>query len=96
MVCKLLKALYGLKQLLRIWYYTLTTFLEMLGFTLLDSNLSVYVKEDTIITIYVDDLLIVSLKTSDILVVKTALSKQFSITGLDECNYYLSITIRRD
>lgn len=96
MVCNLLKALYGLKQSPRIWYYTLTTFLESLGFAPLDSDLSVYVKEDTIIAIYVDDLLIVSPKTSNVLAVKSALSKQFSMTDLGECNYYLGMTIRRD
>jgi hypothetical protein len=96
MVCKLIKALYGLKQSPRIWYYTLTTFLESLEFTPLDSDLSVYVKEDTIIAIYVDDLLIVSPKTSDVLAVKNALSEQFSMTDLGECSYYLGMTIRRD
>jgi hypothetical protein len=96
MVCKLVKALYGLKQSPRIWYYTLTTFLESLGFAPLDSDLSVYVKEDTIIATYVDDLLIVSPKISDILAVKTALSKQFSMTDLGECSYYLGMTIRRN
>jgi hypothetical protein len=96
MVCRLVKALYGLKQSPRIWYYTLTTFLQLLGFTPLNSDLSVYVKGDTIIATYIDDLLIVSPKTSDILAVKTALSKQFSMTDLGECSYYLGMTIRRD
>jgi hypothetical protein len=95
-VCKLVKALYGLKQSLRIWYYTLTTFLESLGFTPLDSDLSVYIKDDTIIATYVDDLLIVSQKISDVVAVKTALSKKFSMTDLGECSYYLGMTIRRD
>jgi hypothetical protein len=62
----------------------------------LDSDLSVYIKEDTTIATYVDDVLIVSPKTSDILAVKTALSEQFSMTDLGECSYYLGITIRRD
>jgi hypothetical protein len=92
----LVKALYGLKQSPRIWYYTLTTFLESLGFTPLDSDLSVYIKENTTIATYVDDVLIVSPKTSDILAVKTALSEQFSMTDLGECSYYLGMTIRRN
>jgi hypothetical protein len=92
----LVKALYGLKQSPRIWYYTLTTFLESLGFTPLDSDLSVYIKDDTIIATYVDDLLIVSQKISDVVAVKTALSKKFSMTDLSECSYYLGMTIRRD
>lgn len=65
-VCLLLKALYRLKQLLRIWYATLTTYLELAGFTTLDANISVFVKNETFIVVYVDDLLIVRLYVTEI------------------------------
>lgn len=65
-VCLLLKALYRLKQSLRIWYATLTTYLELAGFTTLDADISVFVKNETFIAVYVDDLLIVRLHITEI------------------------------
>lgn len=95
-VCLLLKVLYGLRQLLRIWYAILTTYLELAGFTTLDADISVFVKNETFIAVYVDDLLIVRLYILEINSVKKHLSNRFQISDLSLCYYYLGITIRRN
>ena len=65
-VCRLNKALYGLKQSPRIWYNTLSTFLEGLGFTALSSDIGVFTKGHVYIAIYVDDLLVMGLSLKEI------------------------------
>lgn len=65
-ICHLNKALYGLKQSPRIWYNTLTSHLKELGFKALSADLSVFIRNTTIIAIYVDDLLIVGPGKDDI------------------------------
>jgi hypothetical protein len=95
-VCRLNKALYGLKQSPRIWYETLSTFLETLGFKALTSDLGVFVKSHMYIAVYVDDLLIAGPSKEEIGKVKESLSKRFEMTDLGECLFYLGMEIRRD
>ena len=56
---KLNKALYDLKQILRVWYETLAIFLRKLDFKPLDSDTSVFFRNNTIITIYIDNFFII-------------------------------------
>lgn len=49
----------------------------MAGFTTLDANISVFVKNETFIVVYVDDLLIVGLYILEINSVKKHLSDRF-------------------
>jgi hypothetical protein len=59
-VCKLKKALYGLKQGPRVWYNTLTNYLNTLGFTSLTAdNCIFYDGKETYIAVFVDNLLII-------------------------------------
>jgi len=95
-VCKLNKALYGLKQSPRVWYKTLSTFLGEAGFTPLDADHSVFVKNSTYIAAYVDDLLLVGPDKADIQRVKDQLSQRFSMTDLGPMTYYLGMTVTRD
>lgn len=95
-VCLLLKALYGLRQSPRIWYATLTSYLELAGFTTLDADMSVFVKGETFIAVYVDDLLIVGPHISEINSVKKHLSDRFQMSDLGPCHHYLGMTIRRN
>lgn len=95
-VCVLDKALYGLKQSPRIWYNTLTGFLQSLGFEPLDSDLSVFIRGQLVIAIYVDDILLVGPSSERIDEVKRSLHDRFSMTDLGPCNYYLGMTVRRD
>ena len=95
-VCKLNKALYGLKQAPRIWYQTLSTLLEGLGFYPLTSDVGIFVKGNTYIAVYVDDLLIAGPLKEEIQELKDALSNRFQMTDLGPCSYYLGMTVVRD
>jgi len=55
-VCRLNKALYGLRQSLRIWYNTLTNFLETIGFTALVADADMFSRGHIYIAVYVDGL----------------------------------------
>lgn len=70
--------------------------MELAGFTILDADISVFVKGETFIAIYVDDLLIVRLYISEINSIKKHLSNRFQISDLSLYYYYLGIKIRRN
>lgn len=95
-VCKLNKALYGLKQAPRIWYQTLATFLESLGYYPLTSDVGIFVKDHTYIAVYVDDLLIAGPRTEEIQQLKTALGNRFQMTDIGPCSHYLGMVVTRD
>ena len=95
-VCKLTKALYGLKQSPRVWYTTLSQFLHEAGFTPLDADHSVFVKNSTYIAVYVDDLLLIGPDMADIQQIKDQLSQRFSMTDLGPIAFYLGMTVTRD
>ena len=95
-VCKLNKALYGLKQSPRIWYNTLSTFLEGLGFTALSSDMGVFAKGHVSIAVYVDDLLVMGPSLKEIQEVKDTLKRRFEMVDLRPCSYYLGISVKRD
>ncbi|RYC77798.1 hypothetical protein BFJ63_vAg19328, partial [Fusarium oxysporum f. sp. narcissi] len=90
------KALYGLKQSPRIWYQTLSDFLETLGFKPLNADVGVFIRGTTYIAVYVDDLLIAGPDKEEIRQIKAALSKKFEMTDLGPCQYYLGMSVRRD
>lgn len=93
---RLNKALYGLKQSPRVWYNTLATFLASIGFSPLDADSSVFIKDGIILAIYVDDLLIAGESKLDIDTVKAALSKRFKMSDLGPCHFYLGMEVIRD
>jgi hypothetical protein len=95
-VCKLNRALYGLKQALRVWYNTLSKYLQELRFKPLDANTSVFYKKGVIIAIYVDDLLITRKDRKEIDALKKALNHGFKISDLGLVNFYLGITVTWD
>lgn len=96
-VCKLRKALYGLKQSPRVWYFTLTTYLESLGFKPLTSDNCIFFdSKGNYIAIFVDDLLIIGPFLADINDIKAKLSERFHMTDLGPCKYYLGMEVTRD
>ena len=95
-VFRLRKALYGLKQSPRIWYQTLSDFLEILGFKPLNADVGVFIRGTTYIAVYVDDLLIAGPDKEEIRQIKAALSEKFEMTDLGPCQYYLGMSVRRD
>jgi hypothetical protein len=95
-VFRLRKALYGLKQSPRIWYQTLSDFVETLRFKPLNVDVGVFVRGTTYIAVYVDDLLIAGPDKGEIRQIKSALNKKFEMTDLGPCRYYLGMSVRRD
>jgi hypothetical protein len=93
---KLNKALYGLKQSPRVWYNTLAAFLAQQGFRPLGADSSVFCRENTIVAIYVDDLLITGSSMASITTLKESLSKQFHMSDLGPCYFYLGMEVIRD
>ena len=90
------KVLYGLKQAPRIWYNTLKDTLEKIGFTPIKDNTAVFVKGSTTVIVYIDDLLLVGPDKEQIKATKQELSRQFKITDLNDCAYFLGIKIDRN
>jgi hypothetical protein len=96
-VCKLRKALYGLKQSPRVWYLTLTTYLESLGFKPLTSDNCIFFdSKGNYIAVFVDDLLIIGPSLADINDIKAKLNERFQMTDLGPCKYYLGMEVTRD
>ena len=95
-VCRLNKALYGLRQSPRIWYNTLTNFLETIGFTALVADAGVFSRGHLYIAVYVDDLLIAGPSKDEIQEIKDTLSNRFEMTDLGPCTHYLGMTVTRD
>ena len=95
-VCKLKKALYGLKQAPRVWYQTISRFLHEYGLTSLAADSAIFTGTDIIVGLFVDDIIIVGPDKEKIQKFKEALSKQFKMTDLGPCKYYLGMTIERD
>ncbi|RKK64725.1 Retrovirus-related Pol polyprotein from transposon TNT 1-94 [Fusarium oxysporum] len=95
-VFRLRKALYGLKQSPRIWYQTLSSFLDTLGFKPLNADVGVFIRGTTYIAVYVDDLLIAGPDKEEIRQIKASLNKKFEMTDLGPCQYYLGMSIWRE
>jgi hypothetical protein len=100
-VCLLKKALYGLKQAGRRWYEKIDESLRASGYTRLNSDHSVYIRnrEDinrmVIIGIYVDDV-VICCRSSDIInQVKEALRNEYKMTDGGEIKYILGIQVLR-
>lgn len=90
------QALYGLKQVPRIWFFTLASFLKDIGFLPLSADLAVFCHKNTYIAVYVDDMLIVDPSLAEIQDIKGKLHRQFQMSDLGPCHYYLGMSVRRD
>ena len=73
-VCKLLKSIYGLKQSSRQWYLKFHRAITSYGFTMIDEDHCVYIKqfEDNfvILSLYVDDILLAANNINVIVAIK--------------------------
>ena len=99
-MCRLVKGLYGLKQSGRLWYHKLAETLEVMGFTQIQSDPSIYVwiadGVRVILPVFVDDITLVSKDAGEISKVKDALHKTFKIKDLGPSSYLLGIKIDYD
>ena len=95
-----MKSLYGLKQAGRMWHQKLDKELTSIGFSLVDSDNSiwVYTKEGIriIIPIFVDNMTIDAKDKSSINRVKNKLKKRFKLRDLGPTLYLLAVSITRD
>ncbi|TYZ61357.1 hypothetical protein PybrP1_003634 [[Pythium] brassicae (nom. inval.)] len=100
LVCKLLKSLYGFKQAPRIWYHTLRTFLETLGFRKLIKDQCVFmgtINEQTCyIAVYVNDLPIICPSLSPMQRIKSALNKKLTMSDFGDAHYLIGWNTVRD
>lgn len=98
-MCKLHKAIYGLKQASRVWYDKLKITFTKLGFSMLKSDCSLYVKIKAATTIYilvyVDDILITGNDDSEINSVIKFLDRTFSVKDMGTANYFLDIQVQQ-
>jgi len=98
-VCKLHKALYGMKQSGRIWYFTLSNFLNSINLKRTNSDHAVFIRQDdkpVIMGIYVDDPIYTGPNLEDLLELEEQLNAKFPFKALGEANYYLGTTIERN
>ncbi|CAI7740928.1 unnamed protein product [Closterium sp. NIES-53] len=95
------RLVYGLRQAPREWHDTLTTTLVALGFAPSTTDLSLFLRTDTLlplfyILVYVDDLVFATADTAGLAHVKSELQKRHTCTDLGELRSYLGLQITRD
>jgi len=96
MVCRLRRGLYGLKQSGRVWNKKLVGVLERNGFTQLNGDPSILVREGILIGVYVDDLLIAARTMQEVQEVKDVLNRAFEMKDLGEARVIIGIRVIRD
>lgn len=99
-VCKLQKSIYGLKQSSRQWYLKFDRAIVSNGFTMIEEDHCVYVKQSDkgflILSLYVDDILIAGSNMEIVVATKEWLSSTFEMKDMGEASYVLGIKILRD
>jgi Reverse transcriptase (RNA-dependent DNA polymerase) len=90
------KALYGLKQAPRLWYLLLSEVIVGMGFQVLETDTSIYVRGDTIIGVYVDDILIASPSITSCNSVVSELAQKIEIVNKGEVRSFLGLSVTRN
>ncbi|KAB2606067.1 hypothetical protein D8674_005784 [Pyrus ussuriensis x Pyrus communis] len=97
-VCKLVKSLYGLKQAPRAWNAKFTGVLPSMGFTVSQSDTSLFVKTDgediIVLLLYVDDIILTGSNVTKVQGVITALSEIFDLNDMGRLTYFLGLHIQ--
>jgi hypothetical protein len=98
-VWKLKRSLYGLKQSPRIWNETISQFLISIGFKQLESDNSIFCKQEgediSIILLYVDDLLLFSNQKQLIKWMESKLFERFKMNTISDGGKFLGFEIIR-
>ena len=92
-ILRLNKALYGLKQAPRIWYLLLCGVIVGLGFQVLETDTSIYVRGEIIIEVYVDDIKIIGPKQELCYEVYYELCKHFKMQDKGAVKSFLGLNI---
>ena len=90
------KALYGLKQAPRLWYLLISEIVISLGFQVLESDTSVYIRDQIILAVYVDDILIAGPSIRSCNAVITELSQHIEVVNKGEVNSFLGFKVVRN
>ena len=98
LICKLNQDLYDLKQSSRIWYKTLTDFLQELDFTSnkWDIKLWFHKTKQIYITFYVDDFKLIKLDKSILNFINQQISAWFNIQNLEHIHHYLRMKMKQN
>ena len=100
MVCKLLKALYGLKQAGHVWYKRMAKDFEQMGFTVLKSDQSVFVRNSdagrVVVPVSTDDMVVAGTSKVAIESFKDELRRRYNITDVGEIKWLLGFEVKRD
>ena len=98
-VCLLKKALYGLKQAPRAWYGKVAQYFIFCGFTVADSDSSLFVKTESkghlLVLLYVDDMLITGENEAEISRLRNDLSIRFEMKNLGEIGCFLGLEVKK-
>ena len=96
-VCKLKRSLYGLKQSARCWNSELDKQLRAMGFSQLNSDPCVYIKDNGgevfIIAVYVDDLILGGDDSGEIKDVKRSISDKFRMEDMGQLHHFLGVKV---
>ena len=95
-VLRLNKALYGLKQAPRIWYLLLCGVIVGLGFVVLETDTSIYLRDTIIIEVYVDDIKILGPTKESCYEVYYELCKHFKMQDKGAVKSFLGLNITRN
>ena len=99
-VCKLKRSIYGLKQSSRHWYLRFHRAILLNGFTMIEEDHCVYVKQSKgsfiILSLYVNDILLASNDMEMIIATKGWLSSNFKMKDMGKADYILGVKILRD
>ncbi|TMC17118.1 MAG: hypothetical protein E6J34_19075 [Chloroflexi bacterium] len=90
------KALYGLKQAPRLWYLFLSEVIIAMEFQVLETDTSIYIRDDIILAVYVDDILIASPSIESCNAVVNELSNYIEVVNKGEIRSFLGINVIRN
>jgi Reverse transcriptase (RNA-dependent DNA polymerase) len=90
------KALYGLKQAPRLWHLLLTEVIISMGYQALETDTSMYVRDDIILAVYVDDILIAGPSIKACNAAAADLSRKLEIVNKGEVKSFLGLNIVRN
>src|SRR5436305_6824472 len=90
------KALYGLKQAPRLWYLFLSEVILDMGFQVLETDTSIYIREDITLAVFVDDILITGPSVKACNAVATEISRTVQVVNKGEVRSFLGLNVVRN